>query len=276
MATATPTATVTETTMQDLPSQLAPEIYSAMLEHAAAEAPRECCGLLLGDPESGQCMYLPARNLATGDGGQDRFTLDPQAWLDAEEFGQQVLAVVHSHPHASANPSMADRVQCERSGLPWLIVGWPSGAMVQVDPCGWSAPLEGREFAHGVLDCYTLAQDWYRREWGLVLPDFEREDGWWERGRGLHLYRDGLAAAGFRPVGTTQPQHGDGLLMRVVSEVENHGAVYLGDGMMLHHLYGQLSRRERWDWNWQRRTTLVVRHESRLQDAATLPLEAAA
>jgi proteasome lid subunit RPN8/RPN11 len=241
--------------------RLSPELRQAMLDHAAAEAPRECCGLLLADPQDGTGYYLPARNLAEGPGGHDRFALDPAAWVDAEEMGE-VVAVVHSHPHASANPSMADRAMCERSGLPWLIMGWPSGVMVQLEPSGWSAPLEGREFHHGVLDCYTLVQDWYRREWGLELPDFEREDGWWERG--LNLYRDGLLAAGFEVVNTIEPQRGDGLLMRVLSEVENHGAVYLGDGMMLHHLYGQLSRRERWDWNWQRRTTLIVRHRSRM------------
>lgn len=252
--------------MPNLIDRLPPELRANLLAHAAAEAPRECCGLLVVDADD-TASYLPAKNLHEGSTGEDRFRLDPQAWIDAAELGQ-VRAVVHSHPNASANPSMADRVECERSGLPWIIVGTPSGAMVQVDPCGWSAPLEGREFHHGVLDCYTLAQDWYRREWGLELPDFEREDGWWERGKGLHLYRDGLLAAGFEIVDTLWPQVGDGLLMRVVSEVENHGAVFLGDGMMLHHLYGQLSRRERWDWNWQRRTTLVVRHRSRMGASA--------
>jgi cell wall-associated NlpC family hydrolase len=246
---------------------LGPELRQAILGHALAEAPRESCGLLLADPQDGAGYYLPARNLAGADAGRDAFKLDPQAWLDAEEIGR-VVAVVHSHPNASANPSMADRVMCERSGLPWLIVGTPSGVMVQLDPEGWSAPLEGRTFTHGVLDCYTLAQDWYRREWGLELPDFEREDGWWERGKGLDLYRDGLIEAGFAVVNTTEPQRGDGLLMRVVSHVENHSAVYLGDGMMLHHLYGQLSRRERWDWNWQRRTSCIVRHRSRLEAPA--------
>lgn len=248
--------------------RLSPELRQALLAHAASEAPRECCGLLLADPQDGAGYYLPARNTAEGPAGKDRFTLDPQAWLDAEEIGE-VVAIVHSHPNASANPSMADRVMCERSGLPWIIVGTPSGVMVELQPEGWSAPLEGRAFHHGVLDCYTLVQDWYRREWQLELPDFEREDGWWEPGssedgKGLNLYRDGLAEAGFEVVNTTEPQPGDGLLMRVMSEVENHAAVYLGDGMMLHHLYKQVSRRQRWDWPWQRRTTAIVRHRSRL------------
>lgn len=251
--------------MTRLIDQIDDELRNAMLRHAAAEDPRECCGLLVQGDE--RLHYYAATNLHEGAAGHDRFRLDPGDWIGAETFGQ-VVAVVHSHPGASANPSMADRAQCERSGLPWIIVGWPSGAMVQVDPEGWQAPLEGREFAHGVLDCYTLCQDWYYREWGLQLPDFEREDGWWERGKGLHLYRDGLVAAGFEVVDTTEPQRGDGLLMRVAAEVENHGAVYLGNGLMLHHLYGQLSRVEMWDWNWQRRTTAIVRHRSRMEQPA--------
>ena len=114
-----------------------------------------------------------------------------------------------------------------------------------------------------MLDCYTLVQDWYRRVAKIELPDFEREDGFWTRGE--HLYRDNLAAAGFEVVQTAEPWPGDGLLMRIDSrEVDNHAAVYLGEGMMLHHLYGQLSRKERWDWPWQRRTTAIVRHRSRM------------
>ena len=58
-------------------------------------------------------------------------------------------------------------------------------------------------------------------------------------------------------------QVGDVLLMRVASpEVENHGAVYLGNGQMLHHLYGQLSRRERLDFQWVRRVGGVARHRA--------------
>jgi proteasome lid subunit RPN8/RPN11 len=254
--------------MTTLLATLPDDVRQAMIEHAGAEQPRECCGLLVRDTDAGTLHYMRAENLYRGLAGEDRFLLDPEAWAAAEAFGD-VLAVVHSHPHASANPSMADRVQCERSGLPWIVVGWPSGMLVELAPSGWSAPLEGREFHHGVLDCYTLVQDWYWRELAIALPDFDREDGWWERGG--NLYRANLERAGFVEVGGQEPQRGDGLLMRVRSpEVDNHAAVYLGDGYMLHHLYGQLSRRERWDWPWQRRTTAIVRHRSLLEGAAAL------
>ena len=242
--------------------QITDENRAAILAHAAAEAPRECCGLLIALPDDAGLVYAEAANMVP-EGEHGQFHMDPAVWALVDELGGQPAAVVHSHPHTSANPSMADRAMCEASLLPWLICGWPSGHFVELQPSGWSAPLEGREFAFGVLDCYTLIQDWYRRTLGVDLPDFARTDGFWRRGE--HLYRQGLEEAGFDVVDTRDPQVGDGLLMRVDSpEVDNHAAVYLGNGMMLHHLYGAPSRVERWDWPWQRRTTAIVRHVSQM------------
>jgi proteasome lid subunit RPN8/RPN11 len=240
------------------------DVRGHLVAHAKRDAPRESCGLLVR--AEGVLHYFASQNLAP-DGGRDRFVLDPSVWADAEDIGAEVLAVVHSHPNYSANPSMCDRAMCERSELPWIIIGLPSGHLVELAPSGWSAPLVGREFSHGVLDCYALVQDFYLRELKVELPSFERTDGWWERGE--NLYRKGLAEAGFELVNTDRPQPGDGLLMRVMSpNADNHAAVYLGDGLMLHHLYGQLSRLDYWDAPWQRRTTAIVRHR---QFAAAAP-----
>lgn len=246
--------------------QLPVDVLSAIYAQAEREAPRECCGLIAYSAELGKHYYVECRNLA-GEAATDEFVLDPHGWTAADYFGD-VVAVVHSHPHASANPSQADRRRCEDSGLPWLIVGWPSLQMVELAPEGWSAPLVGREFAFGIHDCYTLVQDFYARELGTQLPDFERRDGFWQRGE--HLYRDGLASAGFEVVQCERPRPGDGLLMRINSrEVDNHAAIYLGDNLMLHHLHSQPSRLEMWDWPWQRRTTAIVRHRAFMHTTPT-------
>jgi proteasome lid subunit RPN8/RPN11 len=243
----------------DIIELLTDELRLAMIEHAGREQPRECCGLLVRDPDGGTLHYLPARNTLQAE-GQDRFRMDPEDYAAAEDFGQ-VLAVVHSHPNASANPSMADRVMCERSGLPWLVVGWPSGVIKGVAPEGWQAPYVGREFSHGVLDCYTLIQDWFLRELAVELPDFEREDDWWTKGQ--DLYMDNFEKAGFVRV-EGEPRRHDMIVMQVKSDKANHGAVYLGDGKMLHHLHGRPSCEDVYGGYWLHHTAALLRHRSQL------------
>mgnify|MGYP000915975667 CR=1 FL=1 len=201
------------------------QVRAAIAAHAQAQFPQECCGLVVRLPSG--VAYAPGENLAPGP--QDAFVLAPHSWAAAEDEGQ-ILAVVHSHPNASAHASMADRVLCERSGLPWLIMGWPSGVMTRLDPVGWTAPLIGREFHHGVLDCYSLIRDYYGQELGLVLPDYPRSDDWWDKGQ--NLYRDNFASAGFVEV-QGQPDQHDVVLMRVGARVDNHAGVFV-DGCFWH------------------------------------------
>lgn len=250
-----------------MPIELTDDLRAELCAAAAVAMPRECCGLVIRPHGVPTLHYWPCRNMLGAPAAQDRFVLDPADYAAAEDQGE-VVAVVHSHPNASANPSMADRVGCEKSALPWLIVGWPSGVIVQLEPCGWRAPLLQREFAFGVLDCYTLIQDYYLRTLAIELPDFEREDGFWERRLvdgvwqpGQEIYLQNFEVAGFVRVPGFPRLH-DVVLMQVAANVTNHGAVYLGDGQILHHLYGQLSCRNPYGGTWQMHTTAVVRHRS--------------
>lgn len=61
-----------------------------------------------------------------------------------------------------------------------------------------------------------------------------------------NLYTEGFPEAGFVAVGTdAELQTGDVILMQIRSKngVPNHAAIYLGDGLILHHLHGRLSSR---------------------------------
>lgn len=227
-------------------------IEAAIFQHAEREYPREACGLVVN--VEGQAQFLPCRNQATG---TDHFVLHPEDYAAAESRGE-IVAVVHSHPNASPAPSQADRVSCEASGLPWVIVGWPGKGTHYLQPTGYQAPLLGRVFAHGVLDCYSIVRDWYRQERGVALPDFERADNWWQQGGNLYL--ENFEKAGFRRVADDVPQPGDVLLMQILANVANHAAIYLGDGVILHHLHGRLSCREVWQGYYKKHTTVILRH----------------
>lgn len=247
--------------------------------HALVEYPREACGLVVGAGNKPQ--YVPCRN--TAEDGRD-FRLPAEDYAAAEDVGQ-VLAVVHSHIDRDPLPTDVDRVSCEVTGLPWHIVaigrdagdlepsvrGWHS-----FEPCGYQAPLVGREFHHGSLDCYGLIRDFFVRELGINIPDFDRPDGWWNKPECGELYLENFEKAGFVRV-NDGPRHGDVILMQYRSDKTNHGGVYLGDAQlktqpglppvpnaMLHHAMPRLSERVTYGGYWRDITRMIVRHRELL------------
>lgn len=243
---------------------------AAIYAHAAAENPREACGLLVRVGRTQR--YVPAAN--TAEKPEKDFRISAEAWADAEDLGR-VIGVVHSHPGQSALLSGADQVSMEATELPWLIVevreGQPVSHLLHL-PTGYQAPLVGRPFHHGVLDCYTLVRDYYQRELGITLPDYQREDGWWEKGQ--DLYADNFEGAGFYPVDPSDLRQGDLIVMQVRAEKANHAGVFLADGILktepehfpvpggiLHHLYGRDSKRDPFGGYWRDATRHYMRHK---------------
>lgn len=182
-------------------------ILSAVQKHAAAEYPRECCGLIIRSGRSQR--YVPCENTAA-DAGEE-FRIAPEAYAEAEDQGE-IVAVVHSHPDATSRPSAADVAMCNASGLTWHILSWPEGDLRTIEPVD-QVPLLGRAFVHGVQDCWQVCSDWYQREWGIEFPHFERADGWWERADGPSLYEQQFEGAGF--IRVDRPQRGDTIVMAV-------------------------------------------------------------
>jgi len=87
-----------------------------VLAQAYAEAPRECCGLLLGTGDV-VARVLPARNTAAElpEPRDPRvyYNIDARAQLEAvrleREQGWDVVGIYHSHPATAARPSETDR-----------------------------------------------------------------------------------------------------------------------------------------------------------------------
>lgn len=231
-------------------------LKSEVLLHAAETYPNECCGLAI--VHKGKLKYIKCTNLLSG----DTFCIDPLDYVRAEDLGE-VVAVCHSHVNISPNPSEPDIVSCNSSKLPWLIVSYPSNEHYVLEPTNYIQPLIGRPFFHGVLDCYSLIIDYYKEVLNIELNDYPREPEWWEKDN-YDLYEDNFRKEGFEQVLDSSLQEHDIILMQHGSNKVNHGAIYIGDNLILHHSTNRLSSRDVYGGYWRKNTRYIIRHNTLL------------
>jgi len=230
-------------------------VLNKFKEHVKAEYPKEACGFILAAGDKSRERYFPARNISNTP--EDDFIIDPQSYADAEDTGK-IIAICHSHPNFNPKPSEADKIACEASGLPWHIMSWPSEELYSWEPLGYEAPLVGRQFSYGTLDCCTLVRDYYKKELKINFECFSGQDGWWDSGENRYL--DNYEEQGFIKVDDIKKY--DVFLIKLVSPVPNHAAIYLGNNQILHHVHGRLSNREPYGGYWRKHTTHILRHKS--------------
>lgn len=244
---------------------LTTKMKKAIISHANREYPRESCGVIVNGE------YMPCENIAASDA---QFEINPRDIVKASAMGS-IQAYVHSHPDGSTEPTIPDRVEMGRQSLPWIITNGVEVDIHKAKP--FSAPLLGRDYYHGLLDCYTLVKDYYQRELGITLNDYRRDDAWWENAKNKPLYLDNFQNEGFVEVDAIQKH--DLILCRLGrTEHVNHALIFIGDGflksetteevigdcLVLHHPYNRQSVREMYGEPWQRRAAIIIRHKSML------------
>lgn len=230
-------------------------------QHALDEYPRESCGLVVDTPAG--IVYVKCRN--TAEKATDQFKVHKDDYVAASSLGE-IVAFYHSHPDVSSRPSQADLVMCEVSGMQWYIIAVHKDvdqvapvSYSELAPSGYRAPLVGRQFIHGILDCFSLIKDHYAWELGIEIPEFERQDDWWNNGQ--NLYMEHYEEAGFEPAAGAIRPH-DVIIAQIRSKVPNHGGVYVGDTKILHHLYGRPSRVDVYGGYIKEATVAILRHRS--------------
>jgi cell wall-associated NlpC family hydrolase len=120
-------------------------------------------------------------------------------------------------------------------------------------------PLVGRPFLHGLFDCYTLVRDYYTRNFNLVMPtNLQRDWEWWNQGP--NLYVEHANNYGFENVNDIETH--DLLVMSLGSEVPNHGAIYLGENKILHHVAGRFSTIEELSTFYKTKISVVYRNNN--------------
>ena len=98
-------------------------LVNRILAQAQQQPDTETCGLL-GARNGEVAHYYPVKNIAADPA--TRFEMDPQQQIDVmktlRENDEQLLAVVHSHPHSPPEPSSTDMEEFGYPDAYYLIV----------------------------------------------------------------------------------------------------------------------------------------------------------
>lgn len=239
---------------------------NVMKAFASARYPNEACGVVVKDGDKEH--VIECENVAPNP--ERFFMIAPEEYSRIAD-GHDILAIWHSHVELPATPSNADKACCEALGVPWYILSIsrnPEGVdsfsdLTVFNPSGFEMPYLERPYVFGVFDCYSLVRDFYKREFDIEMSAGPRVDRFWEKG--IDLFGEHWKEEGFvRLSPRTVPQRGDLFLMQMSGKsVNNHIAIYLGDGMIMHHCHDRLSRRDIYGGVWLKHTTLHLRHESK-------------
>lgn len=249
--------------MQTIEDYLAPfaGALNKAADHARAAYPAESCGLVIGG------RYIACENAAlpaeqhTGEDGCGcclcSFSIKDEVYL---QHSGKIQMVVHSHPNGPAHPSKADMESQMATDVAWAIIPLDENRIGKTVVWGGDcpmAPVIGREFVHGIWDCYSAIRDVFKlgkdaleaqgiEGWPYApvdLPVYPRDDQWWTDGES-NFYEEKPQEIGFIEVSREDVRPGDVFLCRVHSSRLNHGGVLLGNNLILHHLPRRLSRRE--------------------------------
>ncbi len=86
--------------------------YAAMVEHAQAELPNECCGLLAGVRDGDVLRVEAWHPLVNEAASAIEYRSEPRSMFQAVKamrpFGHDIVAIYHSHPTSAPIPSRTD------------------------------------------------------------------------------------------------------------------------------------------------------------------------
>jgi proteasome lid subunit RPN8/RPN11 len=101
--------------------QIQLRVLTGIADHARTEAPRECCGLLVGHGDLID-EYIPTDNIKAS---EVEYEIDPAQHFAAikrtRQIGRTIVGGYHSHPRSPAVPSPTDLAQAHAEFL-YLIV----------------------------------------------------------------------------------------------------------------------------------------------------------
>ena len=204
-------------------------------EHILACYPMEACGVVI------QNKFIPVENVHIDPINNFSFSQK-----DCLKFSD-VDAIIHSHTmeifqEDPRTPSYSDMISMRNTDTVWGILHCDGENVTDIL---WANPIEvpellGRDYISNVLDCFTLARDYYRKNYNVDLGLHPRPANWEEWNP--NYIEQNFISCGFEVKPFSKIiQPSDILLININSDIANHIGVVVGQDTFIHHLYKRKS-----------------------------------
>jgi proteasome lid subunit RPN8/RPN11 len=198
----------------------------------ALKSDKEICGFIYND--SGLAKLFECENIATDK--ENTFEISAEDYIKCFNLGK-IYGIYHSHVNQVSDFSIHDKELSEEMGIPIYVFSIKDNLFNLFIPNDLDiSDYVGRTFCWGFDDCYGLVKDFYRKEYRIILSDYERDENF--RNSDFDIVGE-LNKNDFKKVDS--PEKGDIILFKGVKGAPKHLAIYMGEGKILHHGYKKLS-----------------------------------
>lgn len=229
------------------------ELKNQIREYATEFLGEEVGGVLI--EREGTINFFPCQNLSYHK--ENHYILSYLDYIKAEKYGK-IIAQVHSQENDF--PSIVDNLSAHSFNLYSIIYCWKNDKFFIIKP-----ELKGylnKDFEIGKNDCFTLVQEYYKQELGIIINNYKREENWYLE-KPTIIY-DNFSKEGFVIVFPEDCKLHDILLFGKNRNELYHMGIFQENNLFLHHSRDSKSCIEDLNHLWKNKLILTLRHKSLL------------
>ena len=219
-------------------------IYQQVAKLALEKPREEVCGLIVLD-QFGEISVEHCENI--NQNKSNGFVIDAKKFLQYKK-NKNILAIYHSHPDDSADPSRLDLLQSEELCLPFVIYSAKNkDFFIHIPDSCPIKELTQRYYVENLQNCIGLVVDFYRKKHKFIFKDFNfylkrQESSWRFTFDTLIRCKNLFKKNGFKKIKKEQMTQDD-LIIFQIGKNEIHFGICLDNDEFLHHPFYGLSQK---------------------------------
>lgn len=227
------------------------KIFNSIKEHAKAENPSECCGIVVNNE------ILKGKNISPDP--TNNFEIDSSTYLKASSLGK-IEAYYHSHCLESQPPHFTpfDLMISNAHNLTPILYHLPTNKFIVGGSCKYAKYL-GHNFEYNTSDCLSLVENFYKNELNINFGHPFRDSNWFQ----ISPQRIESEFKSYKFSKVNNLQYGDLIVVQYPGRnFPSHFGVYIGNDEILHHRSGGYSCIEKYSALLKGLTKFVLRYDS--------------